>query len=110
MKKKEDTSSSSDLSSSGQIAQAVADLFKDIASGIPLGKSGVICRFLIIFDVLLTLLAIVAILKGTSSLAWGCLIAMVLFTAVLVLLYSGSNDRALAAGQEARVQEILTPK
>src|SRR5438094_4684193 len=81
-----------------QIAQAVADVIKEIGKGIPTGKLGMPCRFLIILEVLLTLYGIVAMLKSNGGIVWGCLIGMVAGGAVLMFLYGTSNDSTLAVG------------
>jgi riboflavin transporter FmnP len=99
--------SSAKTGTAGQIAQAVTDLFKTIVSGLPPGPAGIICRFLIIIEVLLTLMGIAAIFKGMHDIVWGCLLGMIAFGIALMFLYGTPADTALAAGQEARVKQIL---
>jgi phosphatidylglycerophosphatase A len=94
----------------GQIAQAVADLFKSIVSGIPPGRMGIICRFLIIIEVLLTLFGVAAMVKSMHDVVWGCLIAMIAFGVSLMFCYGTPSDANLAAGQDARAEQILGSK
>lgn len=95
-------------SAAGQVAQAVSDLFKAIMSGMPPGRVGVICRFIVIFEVLVTLFGIVAMSRGEPrDIVWGCLLAMVAFAVVLIFAYGTPADAALSVGQEVRAQQIL---
>ncbi len=94
-------------SAAGQVAQAVTELFSSIMSGIPPGRMGVICRFLVILEVLLTLFGIVAMLKSMHDIVWGCLIGMVLFAIALIIAYGTPSDAALSTGQDIRAQQIL---
>jgi hypothetical protein len=104
----EDTNSARHSTSAmGQIAQAVADLFKKIVEGIPPGRPGLICRFLIIIEVLLTVFGMGAIVAHMHDIVWGCLICMVAFSVALLFIYGTPNDNNLSAGQQARVQQIL---
>lgn len=104
---KDEKSSTARVGAIGQIAQAMADLFKAIVSGIPPGRMGVICRFLIIVEVLLTVFGVAAIFKGMHDIVWGCLIGMVLFGIALMFCYGVPSDAALSAGQQARAEQIL---
>ena len=97
-------------SATGQIAEAVADLIKAIVSGIPTGKGGVVCRFLIIFEVLLTVVLLVAMTTKTHDLAWGGLIGMVAGGGALIFSYGTADDNTLSVGQEARAEGILGTK
>src|SRR5712692_7403363 len=83
-------------SATGQIAEAVADLIKSIVSGIPTGKSGVICRFLIVIEVLLTLVVLGAMTAKMHDVAWGGLIGMVAGGGALIFSYGTPNDNTLS--------------
>jgi hypothetical protein len=97
-------------SAMAQIVQVAADLIKAIVVGIPVGRLGVVCRFLIICEVLFFFFGIVAMMKGIQNIVWGCFIAMVAGGAALMLSYGTPNDGNLSAGQEARVEQILGKK
>lgn len=93
-----------------QIVQVVADLIKVIVGGIPAGRLGMVCRFLIICEVLFFFFGIVAMMKGMQNIVWGSFIAMVAAGAALMLSYGAPSDGNLSAGQEARVEQILGTK
>ncbi len=94
-------------STSGQIAEAVADLFKSVASGMPTGHGGVVCRSCLMFGVLFFLLAVVG---HDSNLKYGGGIGMVLCMGSILFFYGVHGDRSLAVGQEARAEQILGTK
>jgi len=102
--------STSGLSAAGQIAQAIADLFKAIVAGIPTGKAGLICRFLIVVLVLLTVFGMVAVVGKMHDIVWGCLTGIVALSSAFVFLSVSATDNQLAVGQQARVEQILGPQ